>query len=98
MTYTLVALLGIVAAAIAYFVARAKAAQIGRRILPLGLPLALLSLITLMFDNLMIGAQLYSYQHNSILGIYVGLMPIEDFSYPVITSLLVAALGAPRER
>lgn len=98
MTYTLLSLLGVLVAAIAYFVARAKAAQVGKQTLPLALPLAWLSLITLVFDNLMIGAELYSYQHNSILGIYLGLMPIEDFSYPVITSLLVAALGGARER
>lgn len=98
MSYTILALIGIVATAIAYLVARAKAAQVGKQTLPLALPMAWLALITLVADNLMIGAGLYSYQHNSILGIYVGLMPLEDFSYPVITSLLVAALGGARDR
>ena len=98
MTYTLLSVLGIAAAAIAYFVANAKASQVGKRLLPLGLPLALLSVITLVGDNIMISANLYSYQHDAILGIFIGQMPIEDFSYPLITALLVSSLGGARER
>jgi len=49
-----------------------------------------LVVLTAVFDNLMIAAELYEYGAEGTTGIVLGLAPIEDFSYP-----LACALGIP---
>lgn len=49
-----------------------------------------LVLLTAVFDNIMIAAELYEYGTEGTTGITVGLAPIEDFAYP-----LACALGVP---
>lgn len=56
------------------------------------LMLASLLLLTAIFDNLMIWAGLFSYNPAMILGIYVGLAPIEDFFYAILAAILVPIL------
>ena len=63
-----------------------------------------LCLLTAVFDNLMIGAGLFHYAPEHLLGISIGLAPIEDFSYPIAGALLLPALwvalqsGGPQRR
>ena len=57
-----------------------------------GLTLAVLLVLTAVFDNLMIGSCLFDYNSDALLGIRVGLAPLEDFSYPFCAVLLVPAL------
>lgn len=49
-------------------------------------------LLTLVFDNLMILANLFSYNPEKLLGIYLYKAPIEDFFYVVLAVLIVPAL------
>ena len=49
-----------------------------------------LVVLTAVFDNVMIAAELYEYGDVGTSGIRVGLAPIEDFAYPV-----ACALGVP---
>ncbi|ARU52000.1 lycopene cyclase domain-containing protein [Cellulosimicrobium cellulans] len=49
-----------------------------------------LCVLTLVFDTLMIAADLYVYAPDKILGVYLWGAPLEDFAYP-----LAAALGVP---
>ncbi|MBV1777818.1 lycopene cyclase domain-containing protein [Paeniglutamicibacter sp. ABSL32-1] len=65
-----------------------------------GLTLAVLLVLTAVFDNVMIGSGLFDYNNQALLGIRVGLAPLEDFSYPFCAALVVPALwwlagGAP---
>ncbi len=53
--------------------------------------LAVLLLLTAVFDNIMIAAGLFEYDPRRILGIYIGLAPIEDFFYAVLACLLIPA-------
>lgn len=53
-----------------------------------------LVLLTVIFDNLMIAADLFTYPDEHISGIRIGLAPIEDFSYPVCAAFLLPAIGA----
>lgn len=53
--------------------------------------MALLGL-TAVFDHLMIAAGLYRYDPERLLGLHVGLAPIEDFSYPLAAALLLPSL------
>ncbi len=56
--------------------------------------LALTLLLTAVFDNLMIGADLFSYDPEHISGLFLGLAPIEDFAYPLAAAILLPALWA----
>lgn len=58
----------------------------------LGVALGALVALTAVFDNLMIGSGLFDYAQQTLLGIKVGLAPIEDFSYPVCAVLFCPAL------
>ncbi|TFD72217.1 lycopene cyclase domain-containing protein [Cryobacterium sp. Hb1] len=54
--------------------------------------LTLTLLLTAVFDNLMIGAGLFSYDPERISGVLIGLAPIEDFAYPLAAAILLPAL------
>lgn len=84
--------LGVAAAASASMALLAR----GRGPRPAAVLLALgaLLLLTAVFDSLMIGAGLFHYDSAQLLGVTVGLAPIEDFAYPVAGALLLPALWA----
>ena len=82
----------------AYVWARLKVAQRAERLPGVWLPFIFLSLLTIVFDNIMISLGLFGYGNGTLLGAYIGLMPIEDLAYPAIAVLLIAALGGRRER
>jgi lycopene cyclase domain-containing protein len=54
--------------------------------------LGIVLLLTLIFDNLAIWAGFFSYNPALILGIRVGLAPLEDFFYAVMVCLIVPLL------
>jgi len=54
--------------------------------------LSALCVLTVIFDNLMVAAGIMAYSHTRILGLQLGLIPIEDFAYTLATVLLVALL------
>lgn len=54
--------------------------------------LVILLLTTAAFDTLMIRLSLFAYNPSHILGIFVGLAPIEDFFYAALVVVLVPAL------
>ncbi len=51
-----------------------------------------LIVLTAIFDNAMIAADLFTYPEHLISGIRIGLAPIEDFSYPLAAAFLVPAI------
>lgn len=51
-----------------------------------------LLLLTLIFDNVIIGLQIVGYNNSLILGYRVFLAPIEDFMYALLAAILVPAL------
>jgi len=50
---------------------------------------ASLILLTTLFDNLLIGLHLYSYNPRLIIGLHIGRVPIEDFAYPIVAAIIV---------
>ncbi|MET4004205.1 MULTISPECIES: lycopene cyclase domain-containing protein [Arthrobacter] len=58
----------------------------------LGIALLALVLLTAIFDNVMIGSGLFAYAEKTLLGVRVGLAPLEDFSYPVSVVFFAPAL------
>ena len=48
---------------------------------------AALVVLTLVFDNLMIAAGLFTYADAHISGVRIGLVPLEDLSYPLALAI-----------
>lgn len=57
-----------------------------------GLAALALLVLTAVFDSLMIGLDLFHYDEGGILGVRVGLAPLEDFAYPIACALLLPGL------
>lgn len=51
-----------------------------------------LLILTLIFDNVMIYFDLFTYNSDHLLGIFIGLAPIEDFFYAVFAAILIPTL------
>lgn len=60
-----------------------------------GLVIAALLVLTAIFDNAMIAAGLVTYGQEHRLGLQLGLVPIEDFFYPLVVGLLLPAFWSP---
>jgi lycopene cyclase domain-containing protein len=60
------------------------------RAIPLVVTVVALCALTMVFDTLMIGADLYVYAPDKILGVYIWGAPLEDFAYAI-----AAAIGMP---
>ncbi len=54
--------------------------------------LSVIVLLTLVFDNLLIWMDMFSYASEKILGYYVLLAPVEDFFYALVAVILIPAL------
>ncbi|WP_426734749.1 lycopene cyclase domain-containing protein [Glutamicibacter sp. 2E12] len=59
---------------------------------PLGAAMALMLVLTAIFDNLMIYAGLFGYGSGTLSGLHLGLAPIEDFFYAACAVFLVPGL------
>lgn len=95
MTYLWLALIFIGGAALAgLLLARHKASKASIRSHWGNVALVFLALavLTAVFDSIMIGLELFTFDPAHILGLRVGLAPIEDFSYPLVCALLLPAL------
>ena len=53
---------------------------------------AALAILTAVFDNLMIAAGLMTYATPALTGAHLGLVPVEDFAYPLAGLLLLPGL------
>lgn len=62
------------------------------RVLPTAVTAAVLVLLTVVFDNVMILADLFQFDHDQLIGVYLGVAPIEDLSYPLCTAILLPAV------
>lgn len=62
--------------------------------------LVVLLVTTIVFDSLLIYLGMFTYPADKILGIHVGLVPIEDLFYSLLAGLAVPAIwkGLNRER
>jgi lycopene cyclase domain-containing protein len=81
---------GLLAVAIVLRVAGAAAARRrgeGIPTLPTVLAGVVLVALTLVFDNIMIAAGLFAYADAHISGLRIGLVPIEDLSYPLALAI-----------
>ena len=65
-----------------------------RSVVPLAVivTIAVLTVLTAVFDTLMIAAKFVPYDPNQLLGFTIGLAPIEDFAYPLAGAVLLPTL------
>lgn len=56
------------------------------------LTMVIVLLLTAVFDSLIIWAEIVAYAPETLLGIYIGRAPIEDFFYTIAVVLLMPAL------
>jgi lycopene cyclase domain-containing protein len=54
--------------------------------------LIVLLILTAIFDSILIGAGVVGYDPQKIIGLHVGLAPVEDFFYAVLAVIIVPAL------
>ncbi len=68
-------------------------AREGRRVLvPAVIGLVVLVALTVVFDNVIVGTGIVAYDGSRILGIRIGIAPVEDFSYAAVAALALPAL------
>ena len=68
-------------------------ARAGRQVLLAALiGLVALVALTAVFDNVIVGSGIVAYDASRILGIRLGVAPIEDFSYAIAAALVLPAL------
>ncbi|WP_105033908.1 lycopene cyclase domain-containing protein [Cryobacterium aureum] len=94
MTYLLLNTAFLAVAALVAAVALVRRLISARFVACVAAALILSLLLTAVFDNLMIGAGLFSYDPEHISGLFVLLAPIEDFAYPLAAAILLPALWA----
>jgi len=58
----------------------------------IGFTMIWMLLVTLVFDNVIIGLEIVGYDKSKISGILLGLAPIEDFAYTVVAVLAVSII------
>lgn len=95
MTYLLMSLpflgIGLVVFAIGAVHAHRRG-NIGRYFASWTLATAVLLVLTAIFDNVMMAAGFFDYGNDEISGLRLGLMPLEDFFYPIAGALLLAGI------
>lgn len=57
-----------------------------------GITLVIMMITTAIFDNVIIGVGLVAYDPSTLLGAYIGLAPLEDFSYTLAAVMILPAL------
>ncbi|MBB3158622.1 lycopene cyclase domain-containing protein [Microbacterium proteolyticum] len=91
MTYPLIVLPFVVVTVLVTLATR-KRPRFRERMASSGLLALVLVGLTLVFDNLMIAVDLFTYPAEHLSGLRLGLAPIEDFAYPLCAAFLVPAV------
>lgn len=92
MTYASLALLFLVPAAVVALVATVRRRLGARWWAVTGVTIAVLLVLTAVFDTAMIAADLFRFDDDALLGVRLGLAPLEDLAWPVAAALLLPAL------
>ncbi|PQM75788.1 lycopene cyclase domain-containing protein [Corynebacterium sp. J010B-136] len=95
MTYLLISLPFLVLALVLW-VARRKSGP--RQLAVTAIVGVVLLVLTAIFDNLMIWGELVGYGDAQRLGLQIGLVPVEDFFYPIFVALIVPAFWPGRRK
>lgn len=100
MTYASLALVFVVLAAVVAVLVSVRRGLGARWWLTTALTIAVLLVLTVVFDSVMILADLFRFDEESLLGVRLWHAPLEDLAWPVVAGLLLPALWelvGPRE-
>ncbi|MFD5869005.1 lycopene cyclase domain-containing protein [Corynebacterium sp. NPDC060344] len=95
MTYLLISVPFIVLA-LAVWLWRRRSAP--RQLAVTAIVVAVLVLLTTIFDNFMILAGLVGYDDARMSGLYIGVMPVEDLLYAIVAAIAVPAIWTGHAR
>ncbi len=95
MSYGVFNLLFVVAVAVVAAVAlvRVPRARRGRVLTAAAVTVVALSILTVVFDSLMIAADLFRYDEEALSGVVLWLTPVEDLAWPVAVGLGLPAVA-----
>lgn len=85
-------MLGVVAIAAAILAVRARAGA--RWWLQVALAWVVLTVLTVVFDSIMIAADLFRFDEDKLTGVTLWLAPVEDLAWPLAAALLLPAVWA----
>lgn len=91
MTYPLLVLPFLVVAAVVTALSAVRP-RFGARLRASAVGAAVLLVLTAIFDNVMIAADLFTYPPEHLSGLRIGLAPVEDFAYPLCAAFAVPAV------
>lgn len=94
MTYLQLAVVFLLIAAVGGIVLSLTARRSRPSPLAVVITVVVLFILTAVFDTAMIASGLFHYAEDPLLGLHVGLAPIEDFAYPLAGAVLLPALWA----
>lgn len=94
MTYAWLALVALGVCAAVALVATVRRGLGARWWLTTAVTIVTMLVLTVIFDSLMILADLFRFDHSSLLGIYLWRAPLEDLAWPLAAGLLLPALRA----
>lgn len=78
---------------IAFVVATRRGTRVGTRVFRvLALTLLVMLITTAIFDNVIIGVGLVAYDPSTLLGVFIGNAPVEDFAYTIAGVMILPAL------
>ena len=78
---------------IAYVVSVRRGARVGSRVfMVLALTLVVMLITTAVFDNVIIGVGLVAYDPSTLVGVFLGNAPVEDFAYTIAGVMILPAL------
>ena len=95
-TYVLLAVPFLAAALAVLLVARRRTGGPGWR--EVGIGLAVLLALTVVFDNVIVGVGIVGYDASRILGVRMPVAPVEDLAYALAAGLLLPALWRLTDR
>jgi lycopene cyclase domain-containing protein len=70
----------------------ARRGELGRVLTAIGVAFVALGVLTVVFDSVMIGADLFRYGDGTLTGIDLWRAPVEDLWYPLVAVLLLPAV------
>lgn len=78
---------------IAYMVSARRGARMGTRVVKvLTLTMVVMLITTAIFDNVIIGVGLVAYDPSTLVGVFLGNAPVEDFAYTIAGVMILPAL------
>lgn len=81
--------LNLVVMALVFAIARVRLGKLSRAFFA---TMAVLLVLTAVFDNAIVGLSIVDYDPQKILGLRVGVAPIEDFMYALLAAIIVPTI------